>query len=161
MRFHGTAVLFVLATALSSLLALNASAVVFDDGGVHVIDANNSYPFEPVLVYDGPGSAVTSVEVMPGGEIGTFLTVGARTLQTYDHSVVNMTGGYVHGSADIQFDSAFNMTGGTIERTLFVTHDATADISGGEIRFSMLSSGSWVGISGGAVGGSSGGALRF
>ena len=52
------------------LLPVEAKSVTFDDGMVHLIDANNSFPFESVIVRDGPGSTTTTVNLVSGGEIG-------------------------------------------------------------------------------------------
>ena len=53
------------------LLPVAAQAVTFADGLVHVIDAANSYPFDQVIVDDGPGASTTTVNVLAGGQIGT------------------------------------------------------------------------------------------
>jgi hypothetical protein len=79
--------------ALPALLALNASAtIVFDDGLLHVIDAGNSFPFECAEVDDGPLGETTTLDVPPGGEIGTL---SCRFLDAYGFSEINMLGGLI------------------------------------------------------------------
>ena len=68
--------------------AAPASAVTFDDGLVHVIDAANSFPLETVFV----GPSTTTVIVVAGGEISTREGVGIFASGT---AVVNMSGGIV------------------------------------------------------------------
>ena len=58
--------------AMALQLAPAASAVTFADGQVHVIDADNSFPFEGVTVNDGPGPITTTVNLVEGGAIGTL-----------------------------------------------------------------------------------------
>ena len=76
------------------LLALgtDAAAVTFDDGLVHVIDAGNSFPLECVIVDDGPLGETTTLNALPGGEIGT-LSCGSLTAN--GTSEINMLGGLV------------------------------------------------------------------
>lgn len=45
----------ILSFLLVAALAFEAPAITLDDGQVHTIDAQNSYPFEAVEVADGPG----------------------------------------------------------------------------------------------------------
>jgi hypothetical protein len=138
-----------------ALLFLSAPAygVTFDDGGVHVVDANNSYPFEIVEVIDGPGPSSTVLAVVAGGEIGTHLTLSTRTLQTSGSSRIDISGGFIRGCTDFGGNSVVDMSGGLIERTLYVDHDAEVNISGGEVAFSAIVFGGFVNISGGEVGG--------
>jgi hypothetical protein len=64
-----TSSLVYLLAAVSILLGVQAAAITFDDGLVHVIDAGNSYPFESVFVADGPGPSITGLWLVDGGEI--------------------------------------------------------------------------------------------
>ena len=63
----------VLLIALVVLTPSVAGAVTFDDGMVHIIDVNNSFPFEIVEVGDGPGGQPTTLIVTVGGEVGRDL----------------------------------------------------------------------------------------
>jgi hypothetical protein len=67
MRLRFPYLMLILVGALSILLARNASAVVFDDGLVHVIDAANSFPFESVEAIDSASGDPTTVNVVDGG----------------------------------------------------------------------------------------------
>ena len=96
---HLTISLFVftcLVAASVLFLGIEAKAIVFDDGQVHLIDANNSFPAEAVTVADGPGGATTTVILIPGGEIGTAPGVGGELIAT-GTSVVNVSGGISRG----------------------------------------------------------------
>jgi hypothetical protein len=53
--------------AVLLLLGGDATAVVFDDGQLHVIDAANSFPLESVFILDGPAQATTAVTIVDGG----------------------------------------------------------------------------------------------
>ena len=93
MRLCGAAVFLAFVCPLSTPLALNASAtIVFDDGGVHVIDAGNSFPFECAEVDDGPLGETTTVDVLPGGQIGTL---SCAFLDAFGFSEINMLGGLI------------------------------------------------------------------
>jgi len=97
MRYANWAVLWLV------LSIQPASAVTFDDGEVHVIDASNSYPIEDVVVVEAPGGQPTTVSVVEGGEIGTqaqgFLRVGGNAFHgSTDASLANISGGVVHGA---------------------------------------------------------------
>ena len=87
-----------IAAAALFILGTDAGAVTFDDGLVHVIDAGNSYPFEQVLVYDGPGASSTTAELLDGGEIGSGLLA-------FDSSIVRMSGGVITGNLVAQDSS--------------------------------------------------------
>ncbi len=64
MRLYISPFLSVRVAALSILLALNSSAITFNDGLVDVIDADNSFPFEGITVQDGPGGTTVTVVVV-------------------------------------------------------------------------------------------------
>ena len=80
------ALLACLVAASVLVLGTEARAVVFDDGQVHVIDANNSFPAEGVEVFDSPGGAPTKLFVVTGGLVGGKINV-------LDSSTVNVSGG--------------------------------------------------------------------
>jgi len=120
-----------------ALLTAPAGAVTFDDGLVHVIDAANSFPFDRVEVRDGPGGATTTVEILPGGQIGTDGIDGG--LNALGSSVVNMSGGSIEWSAVfIRSNSVFNMSDGAIDNALHVQDFTEVTISGGEIRSNLV-----------------------
>ena len=58
-------------SVLTTVAATDSRAIVINDGMVHTIDAANSFPFEPMIVDAGPGGAATTIQLVPGGEIGT------------------------------------------------------------------------------------------
>ena len=66
-------ILFAASFLCGLLIPITATAVTFADGLTHIIDASNSFPFEGVRVYDGPGGATTTVNIVPGGEVGTAI----------------------------------------------------------------------------------------
>ena len=68
-------------------LAPQAYALTFADGGVHVIDGVNTFPFETVEVRDGPSASTTTLNVV-GGQISTL------------HAVYDLESGTVDVSAD-------------------------------------------------------------
>ena len=67
MRLCVSSPLLSLVAAFSIFLALNASAIVFDDGLVHVIDAANSFPFESAEAIDSASGHLTTLNVVDGG----------------------------------------------------------------------------------------------
>jgi hypothetical protein len=76
---------------LAALLVMTApaGAITFDDGLVHVIDTGNSFPFEDVDVFDGPGDTPTTVNVIVGGQIATL---GGARLDARDSSIISVSG---------------------------------------------------------------------
>jgi hypothetical protein len=109
------------------VVGADAAAITFDDGLVHVIDAGNSYPFDKVYVYDGPSSIATTVEVVTDGEVGTLLPGFPHSIQAFENSIINIYGGRVGWSMEVNGSSVVNISGGLIERTLFV-YGAGADL---------------------------------
>src|SRR5262245_9932939 len=71
-----------------------AEAVSFADGGTHVVDAANSFPFESATVADGPGATTTTVDLVSGGAIATQ---GGSGLDAFGSSHVNVSGGSLGG----------------------------------------------------------------
>jgi len=59
--------------AASILFGAEATAITFDDGLVHAVNADNRFPFDQVLVDDGLGSIPTNVNIVAGGEIATLV----------------------------------------------------------------------------------------
>lgn len=62
-------------------------AVTFNDGLIHIINSGNSYPFEEIVVSDGPGSTTTTVIVETGGQ--------ASGIDASENSVITLDGGYL------------------------------------------------------------------
>jgi hypothetical protein len=102
------------------LVGLEARAVVFNDGQFHVVDANNSFPGELVIL--GPTSG-TAVQIIEGGEVGG--------LEAYGGSYVSVAG----GSAPllVSFDQAsVDISGGDVGR--LETYGSTyIQVSGGSV----------------------------
>ena len=96
---------------LATLTSTAAKAITFADGQVHVIDAANSFPLEDVIVADGPGATTTTVEMVPGGEIGTQVS---SQLVAQDSSLVNISGGIISTTLSAQDTSTVNMSGGEV-----------------------------------------------
>jgi hypothetical protein len=151
-----TASFAYLFAAASIFLGAQATAITFDDGLIHVIDAGNSFPFDQVLVEDGPGSTPTTVNVVAGGEVATLIPGGAPGLRAFENSIINVSGAVIGVNLDALNNSVVNISGGLIERTLQVSGTSTATISGGRIDFSMIvgvTAPGYVDISGGEIGG--------
>ena len=108
------------------LLPVEAKPVTFDDGLVHIIDANNSFPFESVIVQDGPGSTNTTVNLVSGGLIGGGLTA-------IDGSQIEMSGGRIEFSLRALDRAHISITGGVVANNLETSNDVTAEISGGTV----------------------------
>ena len=107
---------------LTLLAEADASAVVFDDGLVHVIDSNNSYPDEDVIVRDGPGGAVTTVYIVEGGRVATLSGVPYPKLLLEDNSVAFLSGGSVgnatHGAVIADDAQLYMSSGGLSHATV-------------------------------------------
>ena len=168
-----------LSAAVSLLLlaiAAPAGAILFDDGLLHRIDAANSFPSEGVIVRDGPGGATTAVQVLAGGQIGTFVPEG---LDAFENSAVTVSGGSVfdlfafdaarieiaggeiqravgNGTDCVETCSpAMEITGGVLHGTLSSARNGSLIISGGEMLSSVRVEGfSVLTLSGGAIFGS-------
>lgn len=134
------AVFACLVAALVLVLGAEVRAVVFDDGQLHVIDANNSFPLEGVEVFDGPSGTTTSLFVVPGGRVGSIISL-------FDSSIGNISGGDMHDvdardSASLVFSggrarnvvardqSSLIVTGGSGD-AVGAADNATAEIRGG------------------------------
>lgn len=102
-------VLRVLLISAAIILADQAIAVTFADGGIHIVSDAETYPFESVEVRDGVGGAPTALSVV-GGQIGTF---SAGSLTVFDSSEVNVSGGLIN--------------------QLFAEDESIVEVSGGQI----------------------------
>ena len=114
-----------LALVARSSLAL---AITFEDGLVHVIDAQNSFAFEGVIVRDGPGGATTQVTVVDGGAIGS---ISLDDLELFDGSVVNILGGTLGRHVFARDSSVVHFSGGEIDRDIKVRGGAVLNTTGG------------------------------
>jgi hypothetical protein len=131
------------------MMAGAAHAVVFNDGGVHTIDAENSFPFEDVFVEDGPGGAATTVWLVSGGAIGSEILQGA--LVAHGHSIVLIEGGTVHGPVLIEDSSEATINAGTTD-DLLVRSDSRMSVSGGDTGSARAGGDAYLEISGGSIG---------
>jgi hypothetical protein len=104
----------LVASAACLIVASSVSAVTFDDGGVHVIDENNSYPFEGVVVEDGPLRETTTLNVLPGGQIGTDGVSGTGKVDAYGSSIVNISGGAIEDDLRLFDDTVGHVSGGRV-----------------------------------------------
>ena len=121
--------LALLLPALVLFLGTSANGVTFADGQLHVIDAGNSFPYETIYVFAGPGFTATTVTVVEGGQVGLLprkqpygdpCCIG---IDAADNSLVNIFGGHV--SEVILSDTAFGaITGGRIEVALRLRGDS-------------------------------------
>lgn len=118
----------LVALSLCAGLSIPASAVTFADGQLHVIDAANSFPFEPAIVADGPSEAATTLSIVDGGEIGT---VTEDSLSAEGHSIVTMTGGEIGRNLFARHSSLVTVSGGLIRDFLAADGDSTVEILGG------------------------------
>jgi probable HAF family extracellular repeat protein len=114
---------------LFAALSLSSAtkAVTFDDGLVHVIDAANSFPFEPADVRDGPGSTPTTLQIVDGGEISTIAGLDSTV---WDTSILQMSGGEIGKDVIFRDAAQGTFTGGTAER-LVANQSSRMEISGG------------------------------
>ena len=140
------------------LSAVQATAVTFDDGQVHIIDSANSFPLEDVIVRDGPGPSTTTVNFVEGGQVG-------GTVQAFDTSVVNITGGDYGLIAFLPGDLAVVTMSGGVVRLIRATGGSQVDVLAGQISDGLDAIGfSNVTLSGGLIGGitaSANGVLHF
>jgi len=116
---------------LASTLALApvARGVTFADGQVHVIDANNSFPGESVLVNDGPDGSSTTVVLVPGGRAGASIDGRGSGLRLTGQSILMMSGGQIGFTLDVDGGNA-NISGGSIP--VLTASGGSLTISGGE-----------------------------
>lgn len=139
------------------LIAPPASAVTFNDGAVHVIDAANSFPFDIVGLEDSPGAGITTVRVVGGGQVTAINASGS--------SVVEMLGGIASGGGGnvgiaMEDSSLLLMSGGLAEMIVYRS-SATSEISGAAMTSGkgIIATAGILNISGGSVLGSTGDSL--
>ncbi len=131
---------FLRPIALATLLAVPALAacgegITFKDGLIHTIDASNRFPFEGVFVEDSLLGNPTTVNVAPGGEVGTVSSDG---LQVSDTSVVNVTGGIIGRNLLSLDTSTVYISGGTLLGNLVASDETMVDLSGGVLKGDLL-----------------------
>ena len=97
-----------------------AEATVFNDGGVHNIDEATMDDYH---VYDGPGGNPTTLNVLVDALIDYVIA--------YDHSQVNVLGGFFNGGLDLQDDSQANISGISVVNMLECYGNSHATITGG------------------------------
>jgi len=81
-------------------------AVTFNDGLTHIIDSDNSYPFEQIVVSDGPGSTTTTVIVVTGGQ--------ASGIDASENSVITLDGGNLTAPIDIRDNVELSFNDGSV-----------------------------------------------
>ena len=126
------------------VLGTEASAVVFDDGTVHVIDAANSFPAEGVLVTDSPGGATTTLIVVTGGVIGS---ASSDDLVARDSSEIIIEGGSIAGATVLRDATTGRISGGSFGNTISCNNICT--ITGGVGRSIIANLGGVIDLSGG------------
>lgn len=112
-----------------------ATAVVFDDGGVHLIDRGHSFPAEAVVVADGPGGAATTVRIENGSQVATAACAGAgfcKALTISGASLVEIRGGDVGGLVEVEDDAKLSISGGRID-SVRTRNRASVEISAGTL----------------------------
>ena len=131
--------------AIVGCVAVEAKAVLFNDGLLHIIN-DNTYDAESVFVEDGPGNVPTTVIVNAGATIGVALDVS-------DTSVGEITGGTITESVFAGDFASIDMSGGSVLQEFAIFGNATANVSGGFISdpLSALDN-SVINLSGGSIG---------
>jgi hypothetical protein len=111
------------------LVALPAEVhpITFADGGFHIIDATNSFPFEDVTILDSPGGAPTTVEIVAGGELSTFID---GTVAVFGSSSLQLSGGTV-ANLEAKENSEIRISSGEVAGTFQAFGDVQTTISGG------------------------------
>lgn len=147
--------------ALAGLEGFAAAAVIFDDGGHHVVDyaINTLLRVDP----DAPGAG-TTVELVSGGSVtawvdayenSRFTLSGGRigsSLNARDNSHVTVVAGEIGSVVYARDNSRLDISGGSIDAWLSTHDNSEANISGGYIDGSVKSwSNSRITISGGII----------
>jgi len=135
------------------LLASEANAVIFDDGGVHRIDGTNSFPAEGVAVADGPGGAPTTVRIASGGEVATELCAGTgfcKGLTVSGSSLVEVRGGEISGLTEVEDDARLAVSGGQLE-SVRMRNRSSVELSAGLLGHLHVRDGRRVLITGGEI----------
>lgn len=140
-----------------------AEAVLFNDGGEHIIDYTVN---EPVYVDEDSPGVGTEVQLLDGGLIQAWLNayedscvniLGGRvnaSVWTYDRSHVTIIGGEIGGPILAWDTAVIDISGGALESWVQTFDNVEATISGGQISlFVETWDNSRVTISGGTIGG--------
>jgi hypothetical protein len=150
----------------------SASAITFNDGLTHIIDSQNSFPVEGVIISDGPGSTSTVVAIVAGGSIATIIaepstvsgssvleisggTIGG-VVTSLDSSQILLSSGGSAGSFTPGGSSSVIVTGGNLSGGIQPLTDARAivEVTGGLIAGVVVAQGSSsVTFAGGSVAG--------
>jgi hypothetical protein len=119
------------------LSASDALAITFNDGGVHVIDAENSFPFETMTwVRDGPGPTSTTLILVDGGCLGCDSDVNGD-LSFEGMSVGSMSGGTVGDDVITGGTATLNLSGGTFGGQLYANDSSAITILGFGFNFPL------------------------
>ncbi len=125
-----------------SICCDHAAALVFKDGGAHIIDYA---VYEPVYVDQSAPGVGTKVDLLDGGLILAWI-------DAYQDSRVNILGGRVSGSVNAYGASHITVVGGEIGGPVYCREDSRLDISGGSMGAWVQSLGSSeVTMSGGEI----------
>lgn len=144
---------------LCAVFSAKAGAVTFADGAHHVIDADNSFPLEGVVVDDGPGASQTTLDILDGGEVGIFSFPSAGLL-VQGRSAVRILGGTVGNATiglDVRDDAEVTISGGSVRRAqvgegFVATGSPRLRIEGGNVSPGVHAfAGSFVRVSGGRI----------
>ena len=129
------------------LIAVPAHAVTFNDGGTHIIDADNSYPLDPVVVEDSPTGQPTTLIINEGGDVGSSSGDG---LTANGASVVTLNGGVVEGNLTANGDTELTILSGAVNGRIYTLGSATLLVKGGtNLYLSAVAPGATVRIEGG------------
>ena len=129
--------------ALSACCNYAAAALVFNDGGTHII---NYAVYEPVYVDQSAPGVGTRVQLLHGGLIHAWI-------DAHQDSRVNILGGRVSGSVNAYGASHITVVGGEIGGPVYSRENSRLDISGGSMDAWVQSLGSSeVTIGGGEIG---------
>lgn len=144
MRF----VLLLAAAALFAMPSQSASAIVIADGGSHVVNESNPFPYEAIEVAnDSISGDPTLVEVTAAG-----LVTLASSITTRGTSMVTISGGLV-GALGILENGRMEMLSGHAS-TVFGNNDSQLTLSGGRIGTTLNGFGNAnFEVRGGAIGG--------
>ena len=115
--------IFVIMVTLLCLGTAEVNALILNDGGVHTVDWIID---EPVSVEDSSGSDFTTLNLVDGGEIVSWVNV-------FDYSQFNMSGGSIGFELFTYEYSQATITGGSIANDLFAFDESHVFVSGGTI----------------------------
>jgi len=109
-----------------------AAALVFNDGGTHII---NYAVYDPVYVDQSAPGVGTKVDLLDGGLIHAWI-------DAHQDSRVNVLGGRVSGSVNAYGASHITVVGGEIGGPVYCRENSRVDISGGSMDAWVQSLGS-------------------